>query len=90
MVLSAWIALNAFDALLTWIGVGRGAVESSPHLGALAAVLGMEAMLLLKLTAAATVGGILWKRKALRIFHGVNVLMALVVINNALVIAFLL
>ncbi|MEX2598395.1 MAG: DUF5658 family protein [Dehalococcoidia bacterium] len=90
MVLSAWILLNLLDALLTWTGISLGASEASPHLNAVAHTLGLEGMLLIKLAAAVAVGCVLWWRHAFRIFRGVNALMALVVLNNALVIGFLL
>ena len=90
IALRYWISLNAADAILTGLGLWLGAVEANPVLSLFADRLGHPGMLFMKTLFAIAVGGILWERSQFRILYGLNYVMALVVVYNLLVIAYLL
>ena len=88
MLLQAWIALNAADALLTGISFPMGAVELNPFLASVAAALSLERMLLVKVLFAVALGGAVWQRGAFRMLRTLNWIMVAVVMYNALIITY--
>lgn len=88
MLLQAWIALNAADALLTGVSFTLGAVEFNPFLGSIALALSLERMLLIKVFFAVAIGGALWNRRAFRMMKVLNWALVAVVAYNALIITY--
>ena len=88
MLLQAWIALNAADALLTGVSFSLGAMEFNPFLGTIALALSLERMLLIKVLFAVAIGGALWNRRAFRMMKVLNWALVAVVAYNALIITY--
>lgn len=88
MLLQAWIALNAADALLTGVSFTLGAMEINPFLGTIALALSLETMLLIKVLFAVAIGGALWNRRAFRMMKVLNWALVAVVAYNALIITY--
>ena len=88
MLLQAWIALNAADALLTGVSFTLGAMEFNPFLGTIALALSLERMLLIKVLFAVAIGGALWNRRAFRMMKVLNWALVAVVAYNALIITY--
>ena len=88
MLLQAWIALNAADALLTGVSFTLGAMEINPFLGTIALALSLERMLLIKVLFAVAIGGALWNRRAFRMMRVLNWALVAVVAYNALIITY--
>lgn len=86
--LVAWLAVNLFDAVLTYVLLGLGGVEGNPALAKLQSVLGAEGMLTAKVGLAAAVGLALTMRERSHLLVLASRLMGLVVVYNAIVLAY--
>ena len=85
--LVAWLAVNFFDALLTYVLIGMGGIEGNPALAKVQALVGSNGMLLAKLSLAAAVGLALTMREKGHLLVLASRLMGLVVVYNTIVLA---
>ena len=84
-VLTAWLGVNALDAMLTFMLLGLGGIEGNPMLSYLQGEMGAIWMLTIKLTVSAAVGLLLIDRGRAPMLALASKLMALVVVYNAVV-----
>jgi hypothetical protein len=80
--LAMWMGLNALDALLTLHLPGLGGAEGNPLLATIQNHAGGEFMLLAKLLLAFGAGYLIWKIGRFALLGVANKLMALVVLYN--------
>jgi hypothetical protein len=86
--LVAWLAVNFFDALLTYVLIGMGGIEGNPALAKLQTLVGSNGMLVAKLSLAAAVGLALTIHEKSHLIVLASRLMGPVVLYNAALIAY--